>query len=63
LNQVVSKRWQQADQLAQFLLDSHGGDLTVAMPLGLGKANYLINALYRLVRENPTIPNYCTPEI
>jgi len=54
LNQVVSKRWQQADQLAQFLLDSHGGDLTVAMPLGLGKANYLINALYRLVRENPS---------
>lgn len=48
----MSQRWQHAQQLAEFLLDSHGGHLTVAMPLGLGKANHLINALYRLVTEN-----------
>lgn len=54
MNQKVTQRWQQAHELAEFLLQSHGGQLTVAMPLGLGKANHLINALYRLVSENPS---------
>jgi len=54
LKSTVSKRWQQAHELAEFLFDSHDGQLTVAMPLGLGKANYLINALYRLVGDNPS---------
>ena len=49
----VSRYWQQADQLAKFLLETHDGQLTVAMPLGLGKANHLINALYQQVSENP----------
>jgi len=53
LNQITSQNWQQADELAKFLLDSHDGHLTVAMPLGLGKANHLINALYQQVRAKP----------
>lgn len=48
----VSQRWQHAHELAESLLQSHNGHLTVAMPLGLGKANFLINALYQLVSDN-----------
>jgi hypothetical protein len=54
LNPQVSQHWQQAPELATFLLDTHGGHLTVAMPLGLGKANHLINALYQQVKGNPS---------
>ncbi|MFT5611723.1 MAG: acyl-CoA hydrolase [Polaribacter sp.] len=52
MNPQVSQHWQQAPELAKFLLETHGGHLTVAMPLGLGKANHLINAIYQQVRAN-----------
>ncbi len=52
LKSKASQYWQHASELAKFLLDSHDGHLTVAMPLGLGKANHLINALYGLTKEN-----------
>ena len=52
MNSQASQFWQDAPELAKFLLDSHNGHLTVAMPLGLGKANHLINALYDLVKAN-----------
>jgi acyl-CoA hydrolase len=55
LNQQVSQRWQQAAELAKHLLQTHGGHLTVAMPLGLGKANHLINALYQQVSDTPSM--------
>ena len=55
MNPQVSKRWQQAAELAAHLLNTHGGHLTVAMPLGLGKANHLINALYQQVSENSSM--------
>ena len=55
MNPQVSQRWQQATELAQHLLQTHNGHLTVAMPLGLGKANFLINALYEQVCENPSM--------
>ena len=54
MNPQVSQRWQQAAELAKHLLESHHGHLTVAMPLGLGKANHLINALYQQVSDNPS---------
>lgn len=54
MNSQVSQHWQQAPDLAKFLLETHGGHLTVGMPLGLGKANHLINALYQQVSENPS---------
>ena len=53
MNQQVSRHWQQASELATHLLEAHDGHLTVAMPLGLGKANHLINALYQQVSDNP----------
>lgn len=55
MNAQVSKRWQQASDLAKHLLETHDGHLTVAMPLGLGKANHLTNALYQQVRDNPAM--------
>ncbi len=55
MNPQVSKRWQQATELATHLLQTHEGQLTVAMPLGLGKANHLINALYEQVSQNPSM--------
>ena len=55
MNNQVSQRWQSATELAKHLLQTHNGLLTVAMPLGLGKANHLINALYREVREDQSM--------
>ncbi len=52
MNVPASQYWQHASELARSLLEAHGGNLTVAMPLGLGKANHIINALYEQVREN-----------
>ena len=50
----VSQRWQKATELAKHLLQAHDGHLSVAMPLGLGKANHLINALYQQVSADPS---------
>lgn len=55
MNSQESQRWQQAAELAKHLLEAHDGHLTVAMPLGLGKANHLINALYQQVSQNPSM--------
>lgn len=49
---LISQQWQDAAELAEHLLESHNGHINVAMPLGLGKANHLINALYEQVRDN-----------
>lgn len=49
MNSQVSQHWQKATELAKHLLQAHDGHLSVAMPLGLGKANHLINALYQQV--------------
>ena len=49
----TASRWQRADELARQLLNKYNGRLTVAMPLGLGKANHLINALYQHVCGDP----------
>lgn len=53
MNSTETQRWQNAHELAKHLLDDCGGHLTVAMPLGLGKANHIINAMYEIVRDNP----------
>lgn len=55
MNPQVSQRWQQAAELAKHLLQTHDGHLTVAMPLGLGKANHLINELYLQVSQNSSM--------
>jgi len=55
LNSQVSQRWQNATDLARHLLTTHNGHLTVAMPLGLGKANHLINAIYQQVSQDSSM--------
>ena len=50
-----NQRWQSATELAKHLLTQYNGHLTVAMPLGLGKANYLINAIYEQVRADSSM--------
>ena len=55
MNSQVTQRWQKASDLAEHLLETHNGHLIVAMPLGLGKANFLINALYQKVCNNPSM--------
>lgn len=52
MNSKATQRWENARELAKYLFDEHQGSLTVAMPLGLGKANHTINALYQLAKEN-----------
>lgn len=43
------------DQAVETLLERHGPDLRVGLPLGLGKPNRLINALYDRVREDGSL--------
>lgn len=44
-----------ADGLARRLIEQTGGELRLALPLGLGKANGLVNALTRAARDDPAI--------
>lgn len=53
MNTKSSQYWQDADKLASELFQTHHGQLVVAMPLGLGKANHIINALYSEAQSNP----------
>jgi len=44
-----------AEALVDAILQRLGNTLVVGLPLGLGKANHLMNALYRRARDNPAI--------
>jgi len=44
------------DSAVQTLLDRVDGPLVLALPLGIGKPNPLVNALYQRVAENPARP-------
>ncbi len=45
----------EAEALVDVILQRLGNTLVVGLPLGLGKANHLINALYLRARDNPAI--------
>ncbi|MEH6566786.1 MAG: acetyl-CoA hydrolase/transferase C-terminal domain-containing protein [Halopseudomonas sp.] len=47
--------FQDAEALVDAILQRLGNTLVVGLPLGLGKANHLINALYRRARDNAEI--------
>lgn len=44
-----------ADALARRLINETGGKIRLALPLGLGKANGIVNALTRAARDDPSI--------
>ena len=43
-----------ADLLAEEIIERLGGQIVLATPLGLGKGNHVINAIYDKVRKNPS---------
>lgn len=43
-----------ADLLADKIIERLDGKIVMATPLGLGKANHVINAIYNKVRKNPS---------
>ena len=51
----VPQRFDKAEALVEEILKRLGNELVVGLPLGLGKANHLINALYHRARANPDI--------
>ena len=44
-----------AEELARRIVDRTGGEIRLALPLGLGKANGIVNALTRAARDDPAI--------
>ncbi|MGI9324830.1 MAG: acetyl-CoA hydrolase/transferase C-terminal domain-containing protein [Pseudomonadales bacterium] len=44
-----------ADACAEMVIERLSGQIALALPLGLGKAVHLTNALYRRARQNPDI--------
>ncbi|WP_245304097.1 acetyl-CoA hydrolase/transferase C-terminal domain-containing protein [Hoeflea olei] len=44
-----------ADALARRIIDRTGGQIRLALPLGLGKANGIVNALTRAACEDPSV--------
>ena len=56
-----------ADSIADAVIDRVGPNIVLALPLGLGKANHLANALYDRAARNPhlslTILTALTPEV
>jgi len=45
----VTERMQDAEQAVDYVIKQTGGDIRLAMPLGLGKPNRFVNALYARV--------------
>ena len=48
-------RFQDADQVAEAIIRRVGGKIVLALPLGLGKANHIANALYARAVADPSI--------
>lgn len=48
-------RFTDADALAQAIVDRVGKDIVLGLPLGLGKAPHIANALYALAARDPSI--------
>jgi len=52
---IAPKQFESADELAAELVQALGSRLVLAMPLGLGKANHIANALYSRVAADPVL--------
>src|ERR1700726_1982418 len=48
-------RFDDADKLADAIIERAGRDIVLALPLGLGKANHVANALFARALADPSI--------
>ena len=51
----MMRRLTDADEVARRIIDRTGGDIRLALPLGLGKAVSIVNALVQRACDDPTI--------
>lgn len=51
----MTERMQNAEQAVDYVIKQTGGDIRLAMPLGLGKPNRFVNALYARVEKDPSL--------
>lgn len=52
---IMSRTFSTADQCADAVIAAVGRDITLAVPIGIGKPNLLVNALYRRAAADRTI--------
>jgi acyl-CoA hydrolase len=55
LAQMLARRWDDADALAAAIVRELNGDIVLGLPLGLGKANHVANALYARAAADPAV--------
>ena len=48
----MTERMQNAEQAVDYVIEQTGGEIRLAMPLGLGKPNRFVNALYARVEKD-----------
>lgn len=51
----MTQRMQSVDQAVEQVIEATGGQIRLAMPLGLGKPNRFVNALYARVEKDPAL--------
>src|SRR6202011_3757103 len=51
----MPKMFSDPEAIAEHIIRDVGTDLVVGLPLGLGKANHIVNALYRRAAADPAI--------
>ena len=51
----LESRYASARSCAEAIVDAVGKEIRLALPLGIGKANLLTNALYDMAKEDPSI--------
>ncbi len=52
---MLARRWEDADALAAAIVRELNGDIVLGLPLGLGKANSIANALYARAAADPAV--------
>ena len=51
----MTERMQSAEQAVDYVIEQTGGEIRLAMPLGLGKPNRFVNALYARVEKDSSL--------
>ena len=51
----MTDRINQVEQAVDRVIEATGGEIRLAMPLGLGKPNRFVNALYARVEADPSL--------